>query len=228
MENFSIVVPIYNEELNVQDLVEEIFKSIVKIKVGFQLIIIDDASIDNTFKVISLLKKKYPFIYKKNKSNRGQSYSIREGIKISKFNTIVTLDGDGQNNPNNIIDLLNVYGENNKYQLVAGIRSKRKDSFLKIISSKIANKVRSYILGDHCTDTGCSLKVFNKKKFLELPYFDAIHRFIPSLFEANNLSVKYVQVDHRPRLKGLSKYGTFDRLFKGIIDLYKVYKLVKK
>ena len=228
MVSFSIVIPIYNEELSIKDLIDEIFKSLENIKQRFELIIIDDASNDNTSNIISLLKKKYDFTYKKNKVNQGQSYSILQGIKLSKYITIVTMDGDGQNNPNNIMTLLDVYGEINEYHLVAGIRNKRQDSFLKKISSRIANKVRSYILKDHCSDTGCSLKVFNKNYFIKMPYFDSIHRFIPSLFEANNLSVIYIPVDHRPRLKGKSKYGTFDRLFKGVIDLYKVYRLINR
>jgi len=228
MIRFSIVIPIYNEALNIQNLVEEIFDNLKNLKNNYELILIDDASTDNTFDKISALKKKYDIIYKKNIKNSGQSFSIKEGIAVSRYDTIVTMDGDGQNNPKDIIKLLNVYGNKNEFFLVCGIRIKRKDNLIKIVSSKIANKVRSIILKDNCKDTGCSLKVFDKKSFLDLPYFNSIHRFIPSLFEARKLKVNYIYVDHRPRIKGNSKYGTFDRLIRGIVDLYKVYKIINK
>tara|TARA_B100000989_G_C19473554_1_gene441828 strand:+ start:382 stop:1068 length:687 start_codon:yes stop_codon:yes gene_type:complete len=228
MINFSIVIPIYNEALNIQNLVEEIFDNLKNLKNNYELILIDDASTDNTFDKISALKKKYDIIYQKNNKNNGQSFSIKEGVAVSRYDTIVTMDGDGQNNPKDIIKLLNIYGNKNEFFLVSGIRLKRKDNLIKIISSKIANKVRSIILKDNCKDTGCSLKVFDKKSFLDLPYFNSIHRFIPSLFEARKLKVKYIYVDHRPRINGNSKYGTFDRLIRGIVDLYKVYKIINK
>lgn len=228
MINFSIIIPVYNEALNIQKLLDEIFNVLKNKKYNFELIIIDDGSVDETINLITILKNKYNIIYKRNKKNFGQSFSIREGILISKYDTIITIDGDGQNNPINILDLLEVYGDQNNYQLVSGIRRERKDSLLKKISSIIANRIRSFVLGDNCKDTGCSLKIFNKKAFNKFPFFNGIHRFIPSLFEANNLSVKYIEVDHRPRIKGKSKYGTIDRLFKGLLDLYKVYKIIKK
>ena len=137
------------------------------------------------------------------------------------------MDGDLQNNPKDIHRLLEVYN-NKKFDLIGGLRLKRKDSFIKIISSKIANKFRSYILNDGCIDTGCSLKVFKKNHFLKLPYFDGIHRFLPALFRGFGYNTHFIPVDHRHRASGISKYGTFLRLFKGIRDLIKVKLIINR
>ena len=111
--------------------------------------------------------------------------------------------------------------------MVCGIRKNRKDNIIKIISSKIANKIRSIILDDGCTDTGCSLKVFDKTIFLSLPFFDGLHRFLPALFKGYGKMNYFVNVHHRPRNSGISKYGTLDRLFKGIIDIIRVNRIIK-
>jgi|TARA_B100001964_G_scaffold204764_1_gene234727 dolichol-phosphate mannosyltransferase len=224
--NFSIVIPIFNEEGNIENLIDEIFYHLKGCKNYFEVIIIDDCSEDNSFKILETIKNKYKVRIYRNKSNMGQSFCIYNGIEKSSFNNIVTIDGDGQNNPKDILKLLKIYQENN-LKLVCGIRKKRKDSFLKIISSKIANKTREFILKDKCQDTGCSLKIFDKKVFLLFKYFDGIHRFIPALFSAYSLRNKYVHVEHRRRKYGSSKYGTIDRLFKGIIDLIRVYKIIR-
>ena len=158
----------------------------------------------------------------------GQSYSITRGIKIASFNIIVTIDGDCQNNPADIPKLLNLFKSNKDIHLVGGIRQKRKDTITKILSSKIANLVRSLILKDNCKDTGCSLKVFYRDSFLKLSYFNGIHRFLPALFSGYGFRTEFVNVDHRKRKYGISKYGTIDRLFRGIRDMIKVYKIIKK
>ena len=136
------------------------------------------------------------------------------------------MDGDGQNNPKDISKLLNKYFSNKDIYLVCGIRNNRKDNFIKILTSKIANRLRIIILKDDCIDTGCSLKVFDKEVFLSFPFFNGIHRFLPSLFIGFGHKVKYMSVSHRPRLGGISKYGTFDRLFRGIRDIIKVRNII--
>tara|TARA_Y100000590_G_C15721985_1_gene1013821 strand:+ start:987 stop:1676 length:690 start_codon:yes stop_codon:yes gene_type:complete len=226
MQEISIVIPVFNEEQNINTLYNEITKNLLK-KYNFEIIYINDGSTDNTKSILkNLYKSKFINIVEHDK-NLGQSRSILSGIKKSKFQNIVTIDGDGQNNPIDIPKLLDLYFSNN-YDLVAGIRTKRKDNIIKIVSSKIANKIRSSILKDNCPDTGCSLKVFNKHVFLEFPYFDGIHRFLPALFKCYNKKIHFVSVGHRPRIKGISKYGTIDRLFKGIYDLYRVRNIIKK
>ena len=223
---FSIVIPIYNEAQNIKSLVYEIFNSL-KDHNDFEVIIVNDFSSDNTIDVVNALKKKLNISLINNPKNKGQSFSIHKGVLKSKNNTIVTIDGDGQNNPIDIVKLLEIYFSNKEISLVGGIRVKRKDSLIKKISSKIANKIRSNILKDGCKDTGCSLKVFDKSVFLQFPFFDGIHRFLPALFKGFGKKTYFVSVDHKPRIHGYSKYGTFDRLFVGIKDIIKVKKIIR-
>ena len=224
---FSIVIPIYNEAQNIESLVYEIFNSL-KDHNDFEVIIVNDFSSDNTIDVVNAFKKKLNITLINNPKNKGQSFSIHKGVLKSKNNTIVTIDGDGQNNPIDIIKLLQIYFSKNEISLVGGIRVKRKDSLIKIISSKIANNIRSNILKDECKDTGCSLKVFNKSIFLQFPFFDGIHRFLPALFTGYGYKTLFIEVDHRPRTRGYSKYKIVDRLYRGIIDIIKVKKIIKE
>ena len=226
MPDFSIVIPVYNESTNIEKLVPEIFNSLTKYQ-KYELILINDGSNDNTLEVIKKIKKNYSLLLINNETNKGQSFSIWAGIKKSHYNTIVTLDGDGQNNPNDIPKLLDEYFSKKLYSLIGGIRKNRKDNFLKLISSKIANQIRSFILKDNCVDTGCSLKVFDKEIFLSFPFFDGLHRFLPALFKGFGKNTLFIDVDHRPRISGISKYGTLDRLYKGIIDIIRVKKIIR-
>jgi len=224
---FSIVIPIFNEAQNIEFLIEEIHNSLQINKYGeFELILVNDASVDNSIKIINRLKEKFPLKLINNSKNKGQSYSISQGIDKSKYKTIVTLDGDGQNNPADIPLLLDKYFLDSEIYLLGGIRQGRKDNFIKIISSILANKIRSYILSDGCKDTGCSLKVFDRDIFLKFPFFTGIHRFLPALFKGYGYKTDFINVSHRPRTKGKSKYGTFDRLFSGIADVIKVKKII--
>ena len=193
----------------------------------YEIVVVNDGSTDKTINKIELLKKMYKIKLINNNFNKGQSFSIFQGVIVSKYNTIITLDGDGQNDPNDIEKLLNIY-TSNQYGLVGGIRKKRKDNYIKIFSSKIANKIRSFILNDNCEDTGCSLKIFNKEIFLKFPYFDGMHRFLPALYKGFESNTFFIEVNHRARFSGISKYDTIGRLFKGIKDLVKVYFLLRK
>ena len=228
---FSIVIPAYNEELNIKNLVEEIFIYLSKYN-KYEIIFVDDASTDNSYNLINEIKdnhkkKNIKITLIKNKVNSGQSFSLKKGIQSAAYDTVVTLDCDGQNNPKDIPILLNEYFSKNNIFIIGGIRHNRKDSYLKIISSKIANSIRQIILNDNCSDTGCSLKVFDKKTFMKFPFFNGIHRFLPALFKGYNKDTSFINVDHRHRIHGISKYGTFDRLFRGIRDLIKVRKIIK-
>jgi len=225
--SFSVIIPTYNESNNIERLVLEIFNSLSEYK-NYELIIVDDGSKDNSLNVIKNIQKNYPLKLIEHNKNLGQSRSIYTGIKNSSTETIITLDGDGQNNPKDIPKLLEIYFSSNNITLVSGIRMKRKDNLIKIISSKLANSIRSYILEDNCPDTGCSLKIFQKNIFLNFPYFDGIHRFIPALFNGYGQKIQFISVDHRLRTKGISKYGIFDRLFKGVYDLFRVKRIINK
>lgn len=227
MIKISIVIPVFNEEDNILDLVNEIYKSFLSINNIFEVIVVNDGSVDNTFEKLKILEDQNKIKVINNSKNFGQSYSIKKGIENSSYDNILTIDGDGQNNPDDIKKLLKIYQEKNLH-LISGIRQKRKDSYVKILSSKIANSVRSFILDDNCQDTGCSLKLFDKKIFVKIPYFNGVHRFIPALYKAFGSKIEFINVDHRPRLKGLSKYGTLDRLYRGIIDIVIVIKIIKQ
>jgi len=222
---FSIIIPLYNEDQNIGILIKEIFKTLYNYS-DYEVILVNDASTDQTLEVIQKLNNKKIKIINNN-INSGQSFSIYKGIKEAYYNTIVTLDGDGQNDPKDIPQLLEFYLKNYEIELVGGIRYKRKDKIIKLISSKIANFVRSRLLKDNCSDTGCSLKVFNKKIFLSFPFFDGIHRFLPALFSGYGYKTYFINVNHRKRKYGISKYGTMKRLFKGIKDLIKVNNILK-
>ena len=171
MTNFSIVIPIFNEGENIISLLKEIKHSLIQYK-QYEIIIVDDGSSDNTRELIHGVINHYNIVFLENNKNLGQSFSLSKGINKTKYNNIVTLDGDGQNNPSDIPKLLKIYFSSDNIKLVGGIRKKRKDSIVKIISSRIANSIRSYILNDNCTDTGCSLKIIDKHVFEILPYFD--------------------------------------------------------
>lgn len=222
---FSVVIPIFNEEENIVLLIKEIKKSLKTYK-NFELVFVNDCSTDNSLKVLLDQKNFLDFKIINNEKNIGQSFSILSGIKNSKYNTIVTIDGDGQNNPYDIPKLIEYYFNNKNIFLVGGIRVKRKDSIIKIISSRIANNVRSKFLNDGCKDTGCSLKVFDKNIFLSFETFDGMHRFIPALFSGFGHKTFFLDVDHRKRKFGKSKYGTFLRLVNGIKDMIKVKKMI--
>ena len=227
----SIVIPLFNEELNIKNLFYEIIDLITSHNhiYKFELILINDCSSDQTLKVINKIKDENNFdiLIINNKKNIGQSLSLIKGIKSSKYDNIISIDGDGQNNPKDLKKLIKVYKTEN-IDLVGGIRVKRVDSFLKKISSKIANKIRMTILNDDCKDTGCSLKIFKKEVFNQFPEFDGIHRFLPALYKGYNYKTKFLPVDHRKREFGKSNYGTIDRLFKGIKDIIKVRKIIIK
>ncbi len=224
--DFSIIIPCYNEEKNIDNLIVEIDSFLKPYK--YELVIVDDKSTDNTLKVLEKYRKDPKFKILKNNKNFGQSYSLFIGIKEASNKTIITMDGDGQNNPKDIPNLYKIYNNNINVSLVSGIRIKRKDKVIKIISSRIANYIRGKIFNDNCKDTGCSLKVFDKEIFMHFPFFDGIHRFIPSLFSGLNQKIIYVDVDHRFRKYGISKYGTIDRLFRGLRDMIIVYRILKK
>ncbi len=225
--NFSVVIPVYNESQNIKNLIDEIILNLKNYQ-NYEIVVVNDFSDDGTTQVLENINKNKNLNIICNSKRLGQSFSIIDGIKNSKFENIVTIDGDGQNNPKDILKLLDQYFSNDQCYLVSGIRLNRKDTQIKIISSKIANYFRAFILNDDCADTGCSLKIFKKDIFLKFPQFDGLHRFLPAFFKAYGSNNIYLPVDHRPRISGISKYGVLERLFKGIFDIVRVKKLLKK
>ena len=172
---FSIIIPCFNEEKNIENLILEIDKYLAD-QIKYEIIIVDDCSNKKNKNIILNIKSKTNLRLISNSQNLGQSYSICKGIKNSNFENIITIDGDGQNDPIDIMRLIKLYNTST-YGLVGGLRLKRKDNIIKRISSLFANYIRNLVLKDNCRDTGCSLKIFSKTILQKMPYFDGIHRF---------------------------------------------------
>ena len=226
-KSLSVVVPVRNEEDNVAELIFEIRKAL-KNKIHYEMIYVDDGSTDHTYKNLINLQKTYKELRViRHQKSCGQSTAVRTGVKHAQYDWIVTLDGDGQNNPKDIPELLKALKEG--VELVGGNRRhSRRDTWIKRISSVIANGVRSWMLQDNTPDTGCGLKLFSKEAFLDLPYFDHMHRFLPALIKRRGGLIVSVPVSHRPRTHGHSNYGTIDRLLVGIVDLFGVAWLQRR
>jgi len=228
--NLSVVIPVFNEEQSIGSLITEISDALIKI--DHEIVVVDDCSSDETVDVltkIQLTNKRLRII--RHKNNYGQSLAVRTGVKCAKSSWIATLDGDGQNDPSDIprlFDALIDKSGNNKNILIAGYRYKRKDSWLKRMSSKYANKVRSGLLKDEVPDTGCGLKLFSRDYFLDLPLFNHMHRYIPALYISRGGVVLSLEVNHRHREKGYSKYGFNNRFWVGIVDLFGVMWIQKR
>ena len=225
----SVVVPVRNEAENVGPLTEEI-AAVLKDRCGFELIFVNDGSTDGTEAALTALKDGRPWLRQvKHAASCGQSAAVRSGVAAARAPVIVTLDGDGQNDPSFIPALLNTLNAGGPQMgLVAGQRVGRRSGAFKSLQSRIANGVRAAILRDGTRDTGCGLKAFRREAFLALPYFDGLHRFLPALFRRDGLSIGYVDVIDRPRAHGTSNYGLWDRLWVGILDLFGVRWLVRR
>lgn len=220
----SVVVPVHNEQENIASLANEIRQQL-RGKLAYELIYVDDGSQDQTYAELQALKSAgFPELkIIRHQGCFGQSASVRSGVKAARAPWIATLDGDGQNDPADVMPmwekLLQQHADDPAYLCAAGYRRQRNDSLVKRWSSKIANRVRASLLKDNTPDTGCGLKVFQRKAFLELPFFDHQHRFIPALIQRNDGKVIVVEVGHRARTAGQSKYGIGNRLWVGIVDL---------
>jgi len=227
---YSVVVPVCNEAENVEPLAREIDAAMRGR--AYEMIFVDDGSTDDTAVNLLRLKASLPALRVLRHSFRsGQSAAVASGVKHAKAPWVATLDGDGQNDPADIPKLIAARDlpENRSVHLVMGDRSaSRKDTAYRRLQSRIANSVRSGLLGDGTPDTGCGLKIFVRDTFLELPRFDHMHRFLPALFQRQGTRVISVPVSHRERTRGQSKYGMLNRLWVGIIDIVGVIWLRRR
>ncbi len=229
MPQLAVVVPVFNERDNLSPLLAEIAAALHG-TVDYELIVVDDQSVDGSHEILVAQKGRYPQLRVLRHDRRsGQSTAVWHGVYAARSPWVVTLDGDGQNDPADIVKLLEARQQAvPEVKLFAGWRTMRRDSLKKRLSSKIANAVRASMLGDATPDSGCGLKLFERELFLRLPYFDHMHRYLPALCRRAGFQSQSVPVGHRPRTAGYSKYGLFDRLWVGLADLCGVAWLMRR
>ena len=227
---FSIVIPVRNEAPNIAPLVAEM-RAALDGSFEYEIVYVDDGSGDGTAAAVRALARDVPHLrLLRHRRSCGQSAAIRTGVLGARAPWIVTLDGDGQNDPADIARLFAIAraAPGEPPLLIAGLRAKRRDTLLKRLSSRIANAVRARLLGDATPDTGCGLKVMRRELYLALPFFDHNHRFLPALVQRHGGTTLSVPVNHRPRERGRSNYGVWDRLWVGIADLCGVMWLKRR
>jgi dolichol-phosphate mannosyltransferase len=228
--DLSVVIPVKNEADNIAPLIDEISAALDGL-LDYEIIYVDDGSTDATAgEILRLAGAISQVRLLRHLQNCGQSAAIRTGVRAARASWIATLDGDGQNDPADIPALWRLarQASANPPLLITGCREKRWDSWSKCWASRIANTIRGRFLGDGTPDTGCGLKLFPRALFLDLPHFSHMHRFLPALVLREGGRVRSVPVNHRPRRRGESKYGVFDRLGVGIIDLFGVMWLQRR
>lgn len=223
----SVVIPVCNEADNVGPLAREIQAALADYR-PFEIIFVDDGSTDGTVAAVQAERASIPEIRLLQHSQRsGQSKAVCSGVEAARAEWVATLDGDGQNDPADIPNLVKaVTGAEPSLKLVMGNRTTRKDTWLRRISSRVANRVRGGLLRDGTPDTGCGIKLMHRATFMRLPWFNHMHRFLPALYQRAGARVISVPVRHRPRTRGTSKYGLRNRLWVGIVDLFGVRWLI--
>lgn len=224
----SIVVPVRNEADNIAPLITEIGAALDG-RWAYEIIYVNDGSTDATGeRLAAIMQQRDNLRQLRHGKSAGQSAAVRSGVRAARGGIVATLDGDGQNNPAFLPDLIAAVEKSTRVGLAAGQRVGRKDTGFKKLQSRIANGVRGSILNDGTRDTGCGLKAFRRDVFLMLPYFDGLHRFLPALVRREGYEIAYVDVIDRPRHSGVSNYGFFDRLWIGIMDLAGVWWLIRR
>ena len=224
----SVVVPVRNEAGNIAPLVGEIAAALSGR--DFEVLYVNDGSADATERELRGLMAQRPWLRQiRHAKSAGQSAALRTGVAMARAPIVVTLDGDGQNDPAFIpVMLAALEAGAPRVGLVAGQRIGRKATAFKKLQSRIANGVRNAVLKDGTRDTGCGLKAFRRDLFLSLPYFDGLHRFLPALVRREGFDIGYVDVVDRVRRHGASNYGFWDRLWIGIVDLAGVWWLIRR
>jgi dolichol-phosphate mannosyltransferase len=222
----SVVIPVCNEEDNVLPLAREISAALSALG-PFEIIYVNDGSTDDTAGRVRAARKEIPQLRLLHHSRRsGQSAAVASGVRAARGEWIATLDGDGQNDPADFPAMLSALHEARATDpdvlLVMGNRVTRRDTWLRRLSSRVANGVRGRLLHDGTPDTGCGIKLMNRDVYLQLPFFDHMHRFLPALYQRQGARVISVPVNHRPRTLGTSKYGLHNRLWVGIVDMFGV------
>ena len=226
IRKISFVVPVFNEEENISPLVAEILATAGKLGFPFEILLIDDGSVDGTLPAIKAKAATTPELkYVSFSENQGQSAALSAGFRNATGDTIITLDGDLQNDPSDIPAMLAMYGE---YDMVTGWRHDRRDSFSKKVGSWIGNTFRNRMTGETIRDTGCSLKVMRASLLKRIKMFRGLHRFLPTLMRLEGARVVEVKVNHRPRVRGSSKYSNLKRGIEGFHDVLAVRWMIRR
>jgi dolichol-phosphate mannosyltransferase len=216
----SVVIPIYNEEENVGPLLEELFPVLRDTGKTFEVLCIDDASTDSSVSVLKEQQKKYAELrIIRHSINSGESAAGATGFANAGGSMIITIDGDQQNDPADIPVLLKSL---ERADAVCGVRRKREDDWVKRISSRVANRFRNRVTGDTISDAGCTFRALKADTLREIPVFNGMHRFLPTLLRLQGYKVVEILVNHRPRTRGESKYGIGNRMFRGLIDCFAI------
>ncbi len=235
----SVVVPLHNEADNLSRLTGEIRRALEG-RVDYEIVYVDDGSDDDSAEGLARLAGEEPRIRVVRHGKRaGQSAAIASGVRAARAPWIATLDGDGQNDPADILPMLEMARNSSAppplrpaasppLRLIIGNRRQRRDRWDKRLAGRIANAIRSQVLGDGTPDTGCGLKLFERSAFMSVPHFDHMHRYLPALFLRSGWGVASVPVNHRPRGSGHSHYGVLDRLWVGLLDLPGVWWLMRR
>lgn len=217
---YSVIIPLKNEEGNIRELIEEIEPVMASLGAPWEMICVEDGSTDSTLSVLQDLGSKKPYlrilVFAKN---YGQSSAFDAGFKAAIGDFVITMDGDRQNDPADIPKLVDAMEH---HDLVCGIRKKRKDTAAKRITSRIANAVRRRVCRDGITDTGCSLKVYRRACLQKIKMYHGMHRFLPALFQIEGFRVGELDVNHRVRTSGQTKYSFWNRFFNSICDMLAV------
>jgi len=224
--NLSIVIPAYNEAESLPRLVPKVKEALSPVPGAHEIIVVNDGSTDGTAEVLEGLRATCPELRVITfAANAGQTAGFDAGFKAARGDVVVTMDADLQNDPADMHTLLAHIGQ---FDVVCGTRVGRQDTFVRKVSSRIANAVRNWATGDDIVDTGCSLKAFRREKLVSLTLYAGMHRFLPTLMRMRGCTVHQVPVGHHPRQRGQSKYGIGNRLFKGLADLYAVRWMQKR
>lgn len=230
MTTLSVVIPAKNESENIITLVEDIDRALAA-HAPFEIIVVDDCSTDNSVAVLRARAQTMPHLrVVRHDRSGGQSAAVHSGVRAARAPIILTLDGDGQNPPEELPKLAAplLADTTGRIGLVAGQRLDRQDTWSKKVASRFANRLRGWILQDGTRDTGCGLKGFRRQAFLDLPYFDHMHRYLPALFTRDGWQVAHVDVSHRPRGAGRSNYSNLQRALVGVVDLVGVAWLLRR
>ena len=218
--DFSIVIPVFNESDNLEPMVREIAQAFAGRQETYEILFVDDASSDDSLAILDRLATDTPQVrWYRHRRNFGQSAAIGTGFRCARGKWIGTLDGDGQNDPADLPRMLDD-ARRLGVDCVTGVRRKRQDSFVRKVSSRVANRFRDWMTGDRVTDSACGVRVMRAECTADLPVFNGLHRFMPTLLRAKGYQVAEVEVNHRPRLHGVSKYGVHNRLWRGIRDCF--------